>query len=110
MAKTKEELNQLKDEDLEKVSGGGNGYAENGITFSTYDMPEPNRYYSYFNYIDGSSNVYYVRSVDGNFINGSVEHFKTDGKNWSSTYYYNDLYTSIESFKKNHPYVLNVQP
>lgn len=101
---------ELNEEELEKVSGGGSGYAENGITFSTYDMPEANRYYNYFNYINGSTNVYYVRSVEGNFVKGSVEHFTTDGKNWTSTYYYNNLYTSIESFKKDHPYVLNVQP
>ena len=99
--------NELKDEELEKVTGGGSGTVPTGgITFTISGSVKSGHYYS--KYMDLTNVVYVYQGVFGQEYN--CEKFEVDDTgHWKSnkvgTFYYVG-----PNFLNDYPYILNVTP
>lgn len=106
-------VEELKDELLENVTGGGSGtIPQNGITFDTYSSLEAGYYYSS---AQNTNNVVYVYS-SSNGLGYTSEAFSVDPStnSWISR---NKTPSGVvhidfntDGFMKMYPYRLNVRP
>lgn len=106
------EINELKDEMLENINGGGSGtIPENGITFETYSSLEPGYYYSA---TQNTDNVVYVYSSSSGLgytseafsVNPSTNSWISRNKTPSGVVH-KDF--NIAGFMELYPYRLNVK-
>lgn len=108
----KKDAFELNDEELEKVTGGGNGHAENGIYGETYTSIETGRYYCGDQYPGNATMVLYVTGLlTGRFccaVRREKLYFDADN-NWHTEFVLNDHYTS-EEMSSYYNYVLNIRP
>ena len=74
---------ELKEEELEKVNGGGSGYAENGIHGETYTSVIIGRYYCGKQHpTDGDCVLYVVDTNIGKYCCRAIsERLRIDGDN-----------------------------
>lgn len=99
---------ELKDEDLEKVNGGGSGtIPSKGITFTKAGSVKSGYYYS--KYMDLTDIVYVYQGIVGQEYN--PEKFIVDSTKgtWSSSKSAPARYVG-SSFLTEYPYELNVRP
>ena len=99
---------ELKDEELEKASGGGRGkIPSGGITYTqNYGDPKPGHYYSSGTTLGNCSYVY-VTSFDGTTVNYNIENFWYDSTGWVSEGY-GVGYKNISAFIYDYRYELNI--
>lgn len=107
------EFNELTDEELSQVSGGGSGtIPQGGITFKTYDALADGHYYSQEK---NFSEVVYVYLVGGTFYYTREAFSVTEATNtWSSRCRtpsgVRNPIENVGGFMYRYQYVLNVQP
>ena len=100
--------NELKDEELEKVTGGGSGTVPTGgITFTISGSVKSGHYYS--KYMDLTNVVYVYQGILGQEYNN--EKFVVDEATgcWSSNKVGSFFYVG-PNFLNEYPYILNVRP
>lgn len=107
-----QKINELKENELEKVSGGGSGTIPGGgIKFSTYTEVSGNRYYSKQQNLN---NVVYVYSIvygmgAKEYTPESISVNYSKGT-WSSTTTSRFGSSVTGSFASEYPYMLNIIP
>lgn len=104
-----ENINELKDEELELVNGGGSGtIPQEGITFSQCYIVESGNYYSKDTNLDNV--VYVYRGVlNLEFTQEKFTINQVTGK-WSSKSLSQHGSYVYDNFIKDFPYKLNVRP
>ena len=99
---------ELKDEELQKITGGGSGKVPSaGITFTKSDSVKSGYYYS--KYMNLTNVVYVYQGASGQEFN--CEKFivdETTGR-WSSNKV-GTFYSVGPDFLYDYPYILNVRP
>lgn len=103
--------NQLNENELNNVVGGGSGIVPSGgINFyESYNELETGYYYC-----SDPNNVVYLYRIEPRPLmedqcQATKENFVVEGNSWSSSRYTN-LNLAASAFKANYPYRLNVRP
>lgn len=101
-------VNELCDDELKQVTGGGSGWIPSGgIKYTdNYNYPQVGHYYSTGKTL-GSSAYCYVTNIDGNLVFYNIENFWYDSSSWSS-YGDGNTWKRLEDFMNDYRYELNI--